>query len=161
MLCYFWSVFHLISWYYIWEGIAANLIQIHNFILRLNKYCLWWIFKFFLYFTDHSLSAEHSHLPDHSSFWGFTERPWNPWRPVGLGPGSQGDLMELSRGWGLIYWERCYKVPWGSLISPRPGGTRWLQQPYSIKTACLHNVLSVQFMAWLLPTVHFLQVGYE
>lgn len=77
---------------------------------------------------------------------------------VALGPGSQGDLAAPSprakphvRG-GEVFWRGLGAV-WSH---PGPGGICQLRQPDSIKTACLHNVLSVRFTAWLPPAVQYM-----
>lgn len=77
---------------------------------------------------------------------------------VALGPGSQGDLAAPSprakphvRG-GEVFL-RGLRAVWSH---PGPGGICRLRQPDSIKTACLHNVLSVRFTAWLQPAVQYM-----
>lgn len=91
--------------------------------------------------------------PPPSSLRGLSEGPGRPWRPVALSPGSQGDLAAPSPGLRAVM-----KGLGAVLISPWPGGT-WcrLQQPDSIKTACLHNVLSVRFYGLAAGCVRCLQ----
>lgn len=85
------------------------------------------------------------------SIQGLTEGPGSPRGPVALV--LRVTWQHVSpRGKYHVSGERCYEGPQGSLSSPLPGGTQWLQQPDSIKTSCLCNVLCVQFMTWLLPT---------
>lgn len=153
MLLWFWDYYDTT-----WLTNKKNLCQIF-FPLFPNSKPYWPLCNVRLQSPHHPLDP--SPPSPLCSLQGLAEGPRSPRRPVALGPGSQGDQTALSlRVKPHICWKGCYGGSQGSLISPWPAGTCHVTAA-SIKTTCLHNVLSVQFMAWLLPTVHLLPTVLE